>query len=70
MKIGVPKEIKDHEDRVGLVPNSVAEVIAHGHSVVVETLAGTGAGFTDADYAAVGAQIADSAAFNSVREFS
>ena len=61
MKIGVPKEIKDHEDRVGLVPNSVAEVIAHGHSVVVETLAGTGAGFTDADYAAVGAQIADSA---------
>jgi alanine dehydrogenase len=36
MRIGVPKEIKDHEDRVGLVPSSVVELVAHGHEVLIE----------------------------------
>ena len=58
MLIGVPKEIKTHEYRVGLTPASVREVISHGHHVVVETGAGTGIGFSDDDYRAAGAQIA------------
>ncbi|MEZ5841220.1 MAG: alanine dehydrogenase [Hyphomicrobiales bacterium] len=57
MRIGVPKEIKNHEYRVGLVPGSVRELIDHGHEVVVETGAGLGAGLSDADYEAVGARI-------------
>lgn len=61
MLIGVPKEIKNHEYRVGMVPASVREVIAHGHEVIVETNAGIGIGFTDEDYQAVGAKIAPSA---------
>lgn len=61
MLIGVPKEIKNHEYRVGMVPASVREVIAHGHEVIVETNAGMGIGFTDEDYQAVGATIAPSA---------
>ncbi|MBD3654337.1 alanine dehydrogenase [Kangiella sp.] len=61
MLIGVPKEIKNHEYRVGMVPGSVREVIAHGHEVIVETNAGMGIGFTDEDYQAVGATIAPSA---------
>lgn len=61
MLIGVPKEIKNHEYRVGMVPASVREVIAHGHEVIVETNAGIGIGFTDEDYQAVGATIAPSA---------
>ncbi len=61
MLIGVPKEIKNHEYRVGMVPASVREVIAHGHQVIVETNAGIGIGFTDEDYEAVGATIAPSA---------
>lgn len=61
MLIGVPKEIKNHEYRVGMVPGSVREVIAHGHQVVIETNAGMGIGFTDEDYQAVGATIAPSA---------
>jgi alanine dehydrogenase len=40
MQIGVPKEVKDHEDRVGLVPSSVAELVHHGHQVIVEKGAG------------------------------
>ena len=48
MKIGVPKEIKNNEFRVGLTPESVAEVVVHGHSVVVETGAGAGIGCSDA----------------------
>lgn len=62
MRIGCPKEIKAQEFRVGLTPNSAREAIAHGHEVLVETGAGAGAGFTDADYAAAGAQIAHDAA--------
>ena len=54
MKIGVPREIKDHEYRVGLVPSSVAELTRRGHAVLVEHGAGAGIGFADADYAAAG----------------
>ena len=61
MLIGVPKEIKNNEFRVGMVPASVQEVIAAGHQVIVETNAGSGIGFTDADYEAVGASIKQSA---------
>jgi len=57
MLIGVPKEIKNHEYRVGMVPASVRELIQHGHSVVVEANAGAGIGFTDQDYITVGATI-------------
>ncbi|HRY24838.1 MAG: alanine dehydrogenase [Geminicoccaceae bacterium] len=62
MRVGVPKEIKNHEYRVGLTPASVIEFVAHGHDVVVETGAGTGIGSDDAAYAAAGADIAASAA--------
>lgn len=62
MLIGVPKEIKNHEYRVGLTPESVSELTAAGHKVLVETNAGTGIGSSDADYRAAGAQIAASAA--------
>jgi alanine dehydrogenase len=61
MLIGVPKEIKTHEYRVGLVPSSVRELIHHGHEVVVETAAGSGIGFGDEDYEAVGAKVLGSA---------
>jgi alanine dehydrogenase len=57
MKIGCPKEIKPQEFRVGMTPNAVREAVVHGHQVMVETNAGTGAGFTDADYVAAGAKI-------------
>ncbi len=57
MRVGVPKEIKNHEYRVGLTPASVAELVAAGHEVIVETKAGCGIDFDDADYADVGAQI-------------
>ncbi|MDX1301607.1 alanine dehydrogenase [Photobacterium sp.] len=57
MIIGVPKEIKVHEYRVGMVPASVSEAVAHGHTVYVETLAGSGIGFSDQDYIDAGAQI-------------
>lgn len=57
MKIGCPKEIKPQEFRVGLTPDAAGEVIRHGHEVVVETGAGLGSGFTDADYIAAGARI-------------
>jgi alanine dehydrogenase len=62
MRVGVPKEIKNHEYRVGLTPSSVAELTAAGHDVIVETQAGMGIDFADADYAAVGAQIVETAA--------
>jgi len=57
MRIGVPKEIKNHEYRVGLTPPSVAELVAAGHEVVVETGAGAGIDFDDQDYVDVGATI-------------
>ncbi|MGE5476978.1 MAG: alanine dehydrogenase, partial [Bacteroidales bacterium] len=62
MRIGVPKEIKSHEYRVGLTPASVRELVHHGHQVVVETAAGDGIGCSDAAYRAVGASVAGSAA--------
>ena len=61
MLVGVPKEVKNHEYRVGLVPSSVRELVHHGHKVMVETTAGEGIGFTDADYQAAGAEIAPDA---------
>jgi alanine dehydrogenase len=61
MRIGVPREIKDQEYRVGLTPASVREVVAHGHAVIVETNAGAGIGAADAAYVAAGAKIAASA---------
>ena len=57
MIIGVPKEIKNHEYRVGLTPPSVKECVKHGHSVLVQSSAGQGIGASDADYEAVGANI-------------
>jgi alanine dehydrogenase len=62
MRIGVPKEVKTHEYRVGLVSGSVRELIHHGHEVVVEQGAGAGIGIDDADYVRAGATIAASAA--------
>ena len=62
MHVGVPKEIKIHEYRVGLTPPSVAELTASGHTVTVETGAGSGIDFTDDDYVAAGAAIAPDAA--------
>ena len=47
MLVGVPKEIKDHEGRVGLVPAAVRELVAHGHRVLVQKDAGRGAGIFD-----------------------
>ena len=57
MKIGVPKEIKKHEYRVGLTPSAVSKYVAEGHEVFVETNAGVGTGFTDYDYVNAGATI-------------
>jgi alanine dehydrogenase len=57
MLIGVPKEIKNHEYRVGLTPTSVREAVRHGHSLWVETNAGSGIGATDSDYEKAGAKI-------------
>jgi len=58
MRVGIPKEIKVHEYHVGLTPEATAELVARGHSVLVETGAGAGVDYTDGDYAAAGAQIA------------
>lgn len=62
MKIGCPSEIKPQEFRVGMTPNAAREAITHGHSVLIQTGAGVGAGFADADYLAAGAEIAGNAA--------
>lgn len=62
MLIGVPKEIKVLENRVGLTPDSVREFIAHGHQVMVESNAGVGIGMFDEDYISAGASIVGSAA--------
>src|SRR5215207_10506415 len=61
MRIGIPKEVKTHEHRVGLVPGSVRELVHHGQEVVVETGAGDGIGFSDEAYRAAGARVASSA---------
>lgn len=59
MKIGCPKEIKNHEYRVGLTPESVAELVNRGHEVLIETGAGDGIGAADAEYEAAGARLTD-----------
>ena len=61
MKIGCPREIKNQEYRVGITPHAAREAIGHGHVVLIETGAGAGAGFPDADYLAVGARIVTTA---------
>ncbi|MBL8179308.1 MAG: alanine dehydrogenase [Bryobacterales bacterium] len=62
MIIGVPKEIKDHETRVALVPSSVTALREHGHEVLVQTGAGLGSTIPDSDYVAAGAMMIDRAA--------
>jgi alanine dehydrogenase len=62
MLIGVPKEIKNHEYRVGMAPGSVREAVKHGHSVIVQANAGEGIGCTDDEYRNAGARILDDAA--------
>ena len=61
MRVGVPKEIKTLEYRVGMVPAGVRELVHDGHEVVVETNAGSGIGMTDADYVAAGADVVSTA---------
>ncbi len=61
MKIGVPKEIKNNENRVGLTPANVIEYVKHGHHVQIETGAGIGSGFSDEMYLNCGAQIVEEA---------
>ena len=57
MKIGIPKEIKNNENRVGMTPAGVSELVKHGHEVCVQHTAGEGSGFDDEQYLAVGATI-------------
>lgn len=57
MRIGIPKETKAQEYRVGMVPYGIAELVAHGHELFVETQAGEGTGYDDRDYQAAGAKI-------------
>jgi alanine dehydrogenase len=62
MRVGVPREIKNHEYRVGLTPGSVREVVAHGHLVIVQKDAGRAIGLSDELYLAAGAELAETAA--------
>ena len=57
MKVGIPKEIKNNENRVGMTPAGVAELVRRGHEVSVQHTAGEGSGFADEDYTAAGARI-------------
>jgi alanine dehydrogenase len=57
MKIGVPKEIKNNENRVGMTPSGVVELVRHGHEVFVQATAGIGSGFADDEYIQAGASI-------------
>src|ERR1043166_5044513 len=61
MVIGVPKETKEQEQRVALLPSSTNELTKHGHSVLVETNAGLGSGYSDQDYVKAGAKIVEQA---------
>ena len=74
MLIGVPKEVKDHEDRVGLVPSSVRELTDRGHKVRIQANAGVGAGIDDSEYVRAGAEMigdpdAYTAAVNALKLF-
>ena len=62
MLIGIPKEIKNNEFRVGMTPPAVAEAVHHGHRAIVEIGAGVGSGSPDEEYARAGAELADTAA--------
>src|SRR5215210_645661 len=57
--VGIPKEIKDMEGRVSMQPDGVAELVHHGHEVIVQSGAGAGAGFTDEEYTEAGARVVD-----------
>ena len=59
MIVGVPREIKDQENRVGLLPSGVYQLVKRGHRVLVERGAGVGSGYPDADYQAAGAELLD-----------
>ncbi len=61
MIIGVPKEIKEQEQRVALLPSAARQLTRRGHSVLVEKNAGIGSGYSDEQYARAGAQIVDDA---------
>src|SRR6478736_6588331 len=61
MKVGVPKEVKNHEYRVAITPIGVHELVAHGHDVSVQKDAGVGSQISDDEYVAAGATIIDSA---------
>ena len=61
MKVGIPREVKDHEYRVAITPSGVRELVSHGHSVAVEKDAGVGSSIDDEEYVAAGARIIDSA---------
>ena len=62
MIVGVPKEVKDRENRVGMTPAGVAELVARGAAVLVERDAGSGSGYADAEYERAGARIVPTAA--------
>ncbi len=62
MIVGIPREIKNNENRVAITPAGVAALVQHGHTVHIESNAGQGSGFTNDDYAAQGAKIVESAA--------
>src|SRR5690606_1853031 len=61
VRVGVPREIKNHEYRVAITPAGVHELVRHGHEVLVERDAGAGSAISDAEYAAAGARVLDSA---------
>ena len=61
MLIGVPKEIKNHEYRIGLTPGGVRELVVNGHEVIVENNGGAAIGFSNEEYMAAGAKIIDTA---------
>ena len=61
MIVGIPKEVKDYENRVSLIPRSVSSLVMSGTKVVIESQAGERSGFTDDEYVAAGAKIATSA---------
>ena len=62
MKIGVPKEIKPQENRIGLTPESIKTLVSEGHEVIVENNGGFEAGFENEQYIKAGAKIANTAA--------
>jgi alanine dehydrogenase len=61
MKVGVPKEVKNHEYRVAITPVGVHELVERGHEVFVERTAGVGSSITDAEFEAAGAKLLDTA---------